>query len=295
MVSPPSAVSASHRASVLDRFPPAVMVVLAVLGFQLGSVVAKPAIEDAGAIHAAFVRSALAAALLLIWQRPRFPLSSRTWKFAAGSGALIAGNTLLMFGAFERIPIGIAVAIGFWGPMVVALHGSRRPVDFAWVGLAIAGILLFTPLADASFDTLGVLLAVGAGACFGITLIVSSRLAHAIGGVTAAGLAMGIGTLGLAPYSLATGLHDAVSTDFMLRMALAAVLIGVVGFGFEYTALTRIKPSLYAILICLEPAVGAILGYLILGEHIGWLGAAGIGAVTVASLGASSTRQTEHP
>ncbi|MDQ2683462.1 MAG: EamA family transporter, partial [Chloroflexota bacterium] len=118
---------------MLDRFPPAGMVILAVLGFQLGSVVAKPAIENEGAIHAAFVRTALAAVLLLVWQRPRFPLSSRTWRFAVGSGALIAGNTLLMFAAFERIPIGIAIAIGFWGPMVVALHGSRRLIDFAWV------------------------------------------------------------------------------------------------------------------------------------------------------------------
>lgn len=267
------------------------MVILAVIGFQLGAVVAKPAIESVGPIHPAFVRSALSAILLLAWQRPHGTLDRQTVRLMLGSGVLIAANTLLMYAAIERIPIGIAVAIGFWGPMVVALHGSHRAVDYLWVGLAICGILLFTPLADASFDTVGVLLAVLAGACFGVTLIVSSRLSRAIGGVSAAGLAIGIATVLIAPFSLASGLHNAFSLDFTTRMVITAVLIGVVGFGFEYTALARIKPSLYAILICLEPAAGAILGFLILGEHIGWIGAAGIGAVTAASLGASWTRQ----
>ena len=99
------------------------------------------------------------------------------------------------------------------------------------------------------------------------------------------------GTAMLAPFSLGTGVHDHFAVDFLGRMVLAAVLFNIFGLAVEYTALTRIRPSLYAILISLEPAVGAVLGYLMLGETIGWLGAAGIGAVAGASIGASRTHQ----
>lgn len=279
--------------SVLDRLPPAALVMMAVIGFQLGAVVAKPAIEAAGPLHTGFLRTALGAAMLLAWQRPKLPIARRELLLIIAAGATMMGNTLLMYAAIELIPVGIAVAIGFWGPIALALHGSRRPIDFVWVGLAIAGILLFTPLADASFDTTGVIYAVIAGGGFAATLVFASQLGRRIGGVPAAGLAMGAGGLVIAPFSLASGLHDHFETDFLVRMLLAAVLISIFGFAVEYTALTRIRPSLYSILISLEPAVGAVLGFLLLSETIGWLGAAGIGAVAAASIGASRTQSRD--
>jgi inner membrane transporter RhtA len=175
--------------------------------------------------------------------------------------------------------------------MALALHGSRRALDVIWVGLAIAGILLFTPLANASFDTLGVLFAVVAGAGFGATLVFSSRLGRIIGGVPAAGLAMLVSLPVLAPLSFGTGLIGALSTEFVVRMLFVGVLINIFGFAIEYTALTRVRPSLYAILISLEPAVGAVLGFMILSEHIGMLGILGIAAVSAASLGAARSNK----
>lgn len=277
-------------ASVLDRLPPAGLVILAIVGFQLGAVIAKPAIEDVGPIHPAFRRTALVAVMLLAWKRPNVPLGRSELKLIFVTGLTMMINSLLMYAAIEHIPVGIAVAIGFWGPMALALHGSRRPIDFLWVGLAIAGILLFTPLADASFNTTGVIYAFFAGAGFAATLVFASRLGHAIGSIPAAGMAMVAGGLMLAPFSFGTGLHEHLDAGFLGRMLVVALLINMFGFAIEYTALTRIKPSLYAILISLEPAVGAVLGLMILSEKIGWLGAAGIGAVGVASIGASRTQ-----
>jgi inner membrane transporter RhtA len=112
-----------------------------------------------------------------------------------------------------------------------------------------------------------------------------------MGGIPAAGMAMVAGSAMIAPFSIGTGLQDHFEADFLGRMLLVAVLINIFGFAIEYTALTRVKPSLYAILISTEPAVGAALGFLLLGETIGWLGAAGIGAVAAASIGASRTHQ----
>lgn len=289
MVAPAAAIA--HKPSVLDRVPPAGLVILAILGFQLAAVVAKPAIEDVGPIHPAFLRSLIGAVILLAWKRPALPLTGRDVGLVLGAGLTMMANTLLMYAAIERIPVGIAVAIGFWGPLALALLGSHRVIDVLWVGLAVCGILVFTPLADASFDLAGVILAIAAGAAFGATLVFSSRLGHAVGPIPAAGLAMVVGSVLLAPLSVGTGLAGDLSADFLGRMVAVGVLMNVFGFAMEYTALTRVRPSLYAILISLEPAVGSILGLIMLGEHIGWLGAVGIGAVSAASIGASRTHR----
>ena len=263
--------------------------IIAILGFQLGAVIAKPAIVDVGPLHTSFLRSVFGAVLLLAWKRPVLPLSRSVMKLAVIEGLFMVLNSIVMYAAIERIPVGIAIAISFWGPMALALHGSRRLIDVFWVLLAITGILLFTPLADSSFDTTGVLLAIVAGVGFAGSLIYSSKLAHAVGAVPAVGLALSIGIVVMAPFSIGDGLFNQLSVDLLWRMLAAAVLIGIFGSAIEFTALTRVKPSLYAILISTEPAVGAVLAYLILSEHIGWLGAAGIGAVAGASIGASRT------
>jgi inner membrane transporter RhtA len=276
---------------VLDRLPASALVMMAIFGFQLGSVIAKPAVEDAGPVHTAFLRILFGAVILLAWRRPIVPIGRLEWKLILATGLTSLLNSLVMYAAIERIPVGNAVAIGFWGPMALALHGSRRALDVIWVGLAIAGILLFTPLANASFDTLGVLFAVVAGAGFGATLVFSSRLGRIIGGVPAAGLAMLVSLPVLAPLSFGTGLIGALSTEFVVRMLFVGVLINIFGFAIEYTALTRVRPSLYAILISLEPAVGAVLGFMILSEHIGMLGILGIAAVSAASLGAARSNK----
>jgi inner membrane transporter RhtA len=289
-VTAPAAIADHPRSSSLtDRVPAAALVVLAILGFQLGAVIAKPAIEDVGPLHTTFVRILPGALFLLAWRRPYASIGRRELGLICATGVTMVFNNLVMYAAIERIPVGIAIAVGFWGPMVLALHGSRRPLDVVWVALAVAGILLFTPLADASFDTTGILLAVLGGAGFGASLVFASRLGHAIGPIPAAGMAMLFGSIVLAPFSIAGGLGDAISTEFIWRMLIVGVSYNLFGIAGEYTALTRVRPSLYAILISTEPAVGAILGLAILGEHIGWLGAAGIGAVAAASIGASRT------
>ena len=277
--------------SVLDRVPAPGLVIVAVIGFQLGAVVVKPAIEVAGPVHTSFLRSALGALMLLAWQRPTVPIGRQELRLILATGLMMTVNSLLVYAAIEHIPVGIAVAIGFWGPMALALYGSRRPIDFLWVGLAIGGILLFTPLANASFDTTGVIFAILAGAGFGANLVIAAKLGTLIGGVPAAGMAMLTSSLMIAPFSISAGLQDHFDAGFLGRMLFTAVLVCIFGLAIEYTALTRVRPSLYAILISLEPAVGAVLGFIILGETIGWLGAAGIGAVSAASIGASRTHR----
>lgn len=70
---------------------------------------------------------------------------------------------LLVYQAFARIPIGIAIAIEILGPLGVVLASARRVIDFVWFVLAFVGLCLFLPLesTDASLDLVGILFAWG--------------------------------------------------------------------------------------------------------------------------------------
>ena len=240
------------------------------------------------------MRGLFGALLVLPWTRPTRAIVSAHWKLILICGLNVLAMNFLMFGALQRIPVGIAVAIEFWGPMAIAVAGSRTARDFLWIGLAISGILLFTPLTGASLDGIGVLLAIGSGAAFASSLVFSGRLGRSIGGVRAAGMAMIVAAIGMAPVSLGTGLVHHLDGPMMLRLLLAAVLTNAVGMTLEFTALTRIRASLYAVLVCLEPAVGAVLALLLLGERLDVRSILGIMAVSTAALGATRTSKSAH-
>jgi inner membrane transporter RhtA len=290
---PPLTTSAPHQGGHF-RVPSIVLVIGSILGFQLGTVLAKPAVEAVGPVDSAFVRLVIGATFLLAWTRPSLATIRQNLRLILVAGLGMIATTVMMLGAIERIPVGIAVAIEFWGPMALAVKDSRHRRDLVWVALALCGILLFTPLADASFDGVGVLLAVGAGACFGAMLVIQSRLGLAVGGVRAGALAMAAAAIGLAPVSLATGLDGVFESTVITHLVVAALFTNCLGVTLEYTALTRIRPSLYAILICLEPAVGTVLAWIILDETIGAIGLLGMLLVSIAAVGATRASNEQH-
>ena len=103
------------------------------------------------------------AVIFKIW---KINFSNVRWKAILSYGMALAGMNALFYLSLECLPLGLAVAFEFIGPLSVALFHARQRYDFIWVGCAILGLILLFPLQQAQqhLDLIGVLFAVCAGA-----------------------------------------------------------------------------------------------------------------------------------
>ena len=272
--------------------PSWLLVLCAILAFQLSSIIAKPVIEEAGAIDAIFLRTVFGAAVLLMWRRPAIPRDRTVLWPVAATGLLLVGANAFIFAAFDEIPVAVAVAIQFIGPIGLAVVSSHRVRDLLWALLAAAGIVLFTPISDTDFAPRGLIFAVISGIGFGVYLVFAGRTMAVLPSGQALTLTMLVATAALAPLALATNPRAMLDTSILLGGVGSAITAVVIGFSLEFAALARIRPALYGILICLEPAAAAILAWPLLGERLGLVSVIAITLVTIASIGASRSSST---
>ena len=262
-------------------------VLLAMLSITLGASLAKSLFPLLGAAGTTLFRLGCAALLLsLVFRIWRAPLDRRTLLGAIPYGLSLGAMNLLFYLAIARIPLGVALAIEFIGPLTVALLSSRHRADFIWLILAIAGLLLLLPLraTQQAIDPLGAALALGAGLFWGLYMLTGKR-AGALLGAQAPALGMWVGTLLVLPF----GLEGAIEASFTVPVILTIIGVGLLSSAIPYSlemfALRRLPLKSYGILTSGEPAMGALMGLLLLGEQLPpsqWLG---IAAIITASMG----------
>ena len=114
---------------------------------QSGASLAKSLFPLVGAPGVTALRLALGTLILVVIFKPwrlRFTREQRLPLLLYGLS--LGAMNYLFYLSIQRIPLGIAVALEFTGPLAVALFGSRRPIDFVWVALAVAGLWFLLPL-----------------------------------------------------------------------------------------------------------------------------------------------------
>lgn len=200
----------------------------------------------------------------------------------------------LFYLAIQRIPLGIAVALEFTGPLAVALFASRRAVDFVWVILAVLGLWFLLPLGKdvAHVDLTGTLLALGAGACWAI-YILSGQRAGAEHGPATVSMGSLIAAIIFVPLG-ALQAGDALWHWSILPLGLAiAVLSTALPYSLEMIALTRLPTRTFGTLMSMEPALAAISGIIFLGETLTFNQTLALGAIIAASMGSTLTQRRE--
>ena len=121
-----------------------------------------------------WLRLVTSALLLTAIARPRMAgRSRRDWLVVVGFGVSLGVMNWAIYQSFSRIPLGIAVTIEFVGPLTLAILGSRRVRDLAWVVLAALGVVLLG-FERTDLDPLGVAYAVLAGAAWAAYILLSA-------------------------------------------------------------------------------------------------------------------------
>jgi inner membrane transporter RhtA len=264
------------------------MVMGAVASVQLGSGIAKHLFHSLGPSGAVFLRVGFGAiVLLLVWRpRPR-ACSGSNYVLAILFGLTLAAMNFSFYSSLNRIPLGIAVTFEFVGPLGVAIAGSRRALDLLWVVLAAAGIALLTPWGGLHLDTLGLLLALLAGVFWAAYIILNARIGQAFKGGAGLTIAMVVGTIVLAPIGLSGAGRSLLDARFLLVGLIVALFSSVIPYSLELEALRHLSTRVFGVLMSTEPAMAAIMGFLVLGEVLRLRSVVAILFVTLASVGAS--------
>ena len=263
------------------------MALTAIISIQLGTAIAVGLFDRVGVGATVFLRSALAALILMAVWRPSRVLVRDTWKITAAFGFAIAAVTFCLYAAVERIPLGAAVTIEFLGPLTVALLTSRRLNDLVWVALAGAGILILTGgLGSGDLDPVGVAFAFGAAFFWGGYILLGQRLARRSVGGQGLAVSLVFTTVVLTPFLVTSDLGAILSPGILAVALVVAVLTAALPFTLEIEALRRLPARTFGVLMSLEPGVAAISGLVILGQVPAPREALAIGLVVIASAGA---------
>lgn len=286
LVTPPAAPTSFPR-RLLGRTPAPLLVIGAALSVQCGAALATTLFEEAGALGAVWLRQAFGAVILVALSRGALRrLRGRPLMPVLALGGILAVMNSLFYESIDRVPLGVAVTAEFLGPLLVAALGSRRVEDFLWVLLAGAGVaLLGSPSVDV--DHLGLLLALGAGGCWALYIVVGKRLTSTwplLDGLT---VAMLVAAVLMAPLGVASAGGEFLDLSLLGVGVAVALLASVVPYLLELSALRRIRVSAFGILMSLEPAAAALAGALILSQRLTLLESVAVVLVIVASVGAN--------
>ncbi len=283
--------AAGRLGGPLARLVPILVLVLAMASFQLGASFAIRLFSTVGPAGAAALRILASSLILGVVRRPWRGLGQgRPLRGLIVYGLALGTMNTLFYMALRTLPLGIAVAIEFIGPLGVAMAASRRVSDLIWVGLAVAGLALLLPLglSQAHVDGRGALLALGAGACWAVYILAGRRAGEAFG-ADAAGLGVMVAALVFVPTQLVIEGPRLFVPQVLPLALLVGLLSSALPYSLEMYALTRLPTRVFGALMSLEPAVGALAGALLIGQHLSLAQWAGIVAVMSASAGAAAT------
>ncbi|HEX4307474.1 MAG TPA: EamA family transporter [Solirubrobacterales bacterium] len=273
------------------------MVVGSITSVQCGAALATTLFDRVGPAGAVFLRGAFAALILLaVAHRDVARLRRADLRDVFLFGVTLAAMNFCFYEAIQRLPLGIAVTFEFTGPLAVAVFGSRRRRDLVWAGLAALGIVLLSgDFGGGSIDLFGAALALIAGAFWGIYILLSARVGGRSEGLGGLAVAMAISGVLLAPVGLAVGAGEMGSAGVLATGLAVGILSSALPYALEIEALRRLPNAVFGVMMSLEPAVAALVGFIALGQGLDWVEAIAIGLVVAASAGALRSAATPAP
>lgn len=274
---------------------PVAVILIAMLSIQSGASLAKSLFPLVGAPGVTALRIVLGTAILVVIFKPwrlRFKKEQRLPLLFYGLS--LGAMNYMFYLSIQTIPLGIAVALEFTGPLAVALFSSRRPVDFIWVVLAVLGLWFLLPLGQdvSQIDLTGAALALGAGACWAVYILTGQRAGEEHGPATVA-LGSLIAAIVFVPIGMAQATESIWQWSVMPIGLAVAILSTALPYSLEMIALTRLPTRIFGTLMSMEPALAAISGMMFLGETLTFTQTLALCSIIAASMGSTLTLRRE--
>ena len=274
---------------------PVAVILIAMLSIQSGASLSKSLFPLVGAPGVTALRIVLGTAILVVIFKPwrlRFKKEQRLPLLFYGLS--LGAMNYLFYLSIQTIPLGIAVALEFTGPLAVALFSSRRPVDFIWVVLAVLGLWFLLPLGQSvsEIDLTGAALALGAGACWAVYILTGQRAGEEHGPATVA-LGSLIAAIVFVPIGMAQATESIWQWSVMPIGLAVAILSTALPYSLEMIALTRLPTRIFGTLMSMEPALAAISGMVFLGETLTLTQTLALCSIIAASMGSTLTMRPE--
>ena len=282
-----------HPASARQGLGKAVgCAVFAMISIQLAAALSRPLVAEIGVPAVTWIRMAAAAAVLLLVTRPHLRgLPRRAILAALMLGAALAVLSAAYFAAASRLPLGLVATIAFLGPLTVAVVGAKGWVPIAMALLAGLGVLLLlwpfsaTPNSGWAADPLGLAFAATSAVALALYIVLTRRVGMVFKGTDGTTISICTAAIFLTPFGLA-GLDQMPALTVVAGSAGLAVLAPLLTCLMELAALRKLGTRCFSILISLEPAIAASLGFVILQEVPSPLQALGMACVVSASVAA---------
>ncbi|MFE4106339.1 EamA family transporter [Almyronema epifaneia] len=268
---------------------PESLALLAMVSNQLGAAIAKSLFNDIDPIGMVCLRTGLGALFLLAFYRPNLrQYSASDYRLLIAFGAVLGALSYCFYAALALLPIGIAVTLEFLGPLGVAIATSRRWLDGIWVLLAGMGIVLLSPLAGGTaLNPVGVMMALLAAVFWGTYIVFSNQVGHRFAGGEGLALSLAVASLLLLPLGWAASGSALLQPSVLVVGGVVALLSSVVLYSLEMEALRHLPMTVFGVLMSLEPAIGAVLAFWLLGETLTLQMMAAIALVAIAAAGSS--------
>ena len=282
---------AAHPAGV----PPWGLAVTAMLSVQLGSALSIGLIETVGPAGTAWLRLSIGALVFLTLARP--PLRAvrrRDVPSLLGLGVTTGLVTVAFLAAIERIPLGTAVAIEFLGPLTVAAIRSHSMRALIWPTLALLGVVLLTEPWHGDISPAGIGFAGLAAVGWATYIVLTQKVGDHFVGITGLSLTVPIA----AATAAVVGIPQAaghLTLGVLAAAAGLAILLPVLPFALELLALRHMTHHAFGTLMALEPAIGVLLGLLVLHQQPSTTQLVGILLVVLSGAAAQRTGQGRHP
>ncbi len=270
------------------------------LSLQFGAAIATELFDEVGSAGASALRLGLAAVVLVVWARP----DVRSWSASHRRSVVLLGLSMAVmnyafYEAVSRIPLGAAITIEFLGPLGLAVALTRRWRELVFVGLALAGVAILglgqQGSVTGSLDPVGVAAALVAAVFWAAYILTGSRLATTDPGIGSLAGACTVAAVVVVPIGVASSGSEMLDGRVLVLGLGMAVLASVVPYSFELRALERMAKRTFSILVALEPAIEAMVGAVLLDQHLGVVSLVGVALVVAAGIGATATAPAGQP